>query len=218
MAAGRRRLPLLSPVALAGPRRLHLPSRWRQGDGRARGRPRRRLRHDAHRARGAARLRQHVGGHRAVRARAHAAQLQARALSDVGAGAGFHGGLPVDAGDVSLVPHWLVALVTLERVIELLLSRRNTARLLAGGAQEIGADHYLLIVAVHAGWMLSLWVMVPASSPISWLWFVVYLALECGRAWVMISLGRYWTTRIIHVADAPLVRSGPYRFLRHPNY
>jgi methyltransferase len=119
---------------------------------------------------------------------------------------------------VSLTPHWLVALVTLERVIELLLSRRNTARLLAGGAREVGADHYLLIVAVHAGWILSLWVMVPASAPISWLWFVVYLALECGRAWVMISLGRYWTTRIIHVADAPLVRSGPYRFLRHPNY
>jgi methyltransferase len=119
---------------------------------------------------------------------------------------------------VSLVPHWLVALVTLERMIELLLSRRNTARLLASGAQEVGADHYLLIVAVHAGWIVSLWMTVPASAPISWLWLVVYLALESGRAWVMVTLGRYWTTRIIHVADAPLVRGGPYRFLRHPNY
>ena len=119
---------------------------------------------------------------------------------------------------MSLVPHWLVALVTLERVIELLLSRRNTARLLASGAQEVGADHYLLIVAVHAGWIVSLWVTVPASAPISWLWLVVYLALESGRAWVTVTLGRYWTTRIIHVADAPLVRGGPYRFLRHPNY
>jgi methyltransferase len=119
---------------------------------------------------------------------------------------------------VSLVPHWLVALVTLERVIELLVSRRNTARLLASGAREVGADHYLLIVAVHAGWIVSLWVTVPASAPISWLWLVVYLALECGRAWVMITLGRYWTTRIIHLPDAPLIRGGPYRFLRHPNY
>jgi methyltransferase len=119
---------------------------------------------------------------------------------------------------VSLVPHWLVALVTLERVIELLVSRRNTARLLARGAREVGADHYLLIVAVHAGWIVSLWVTVPASAPISWQWFVVYLALECGRAWVMITLGRYWTTRIIHLPDAPLIHSGPYRFLRHPNY
>ena len=119
---------------------------------------------------------------------------------------------------MSLVPHWLVALVTLERVIELLLSRRNTARLLADGAREVGAGHYLLIVAVHAGWILSLWVTVPVSAPISWPWLVLYLVLECGRAWVMVTLGRYWTTRIIHVADAPLVRSGPYRFLRHPNY
>ena len=71
---------------------------------------------------------------------------------------------------------------------------------------------------MHAGWLASLWVTVPASAPISWPWFVVYLALECGRAWVMLTLGRYWTTRIIHLPGAPLVRSGPYRFLRHPNY
>lgn len=119
---------------------------------------------------------------------------------------------------MSLVPHWLVALVALQRLFELVLSRRNTARLLASGAREVGADHYLLLVAVHAGWIASLWVMVPASAAISWLLFIVYLALEGGRAWVMVTLGRYWTTRIIHLPDAPLVRSGPYRFVRHPNY
>ncbi len=119
---------------------------------------------------------------------------------------------------MSLVPHWLVALVALERLLELALSRRNTARLLASGAHEIGANHYFFIVAVHVAWIVSLWMTVPASAPISWLWFGVYLALECGRAWVMVTLGRYWTTRIIHLPDAPLVRSGPYRFCRHPNY
>ena len=119
---------------------------------------------------------------------------------------------------MSLVPHWLVALVALERLLELALSRRNTTRLLASGAHEVGADHYLLIVAVHVGWLAALWAAVPASAPISWPWFVVYLALECGRAWVMITLGRYWTTRIVHVPDAPLIRGGPYRFCRHPNY
>jgi methyltransferase len=119
---------------------------------------------------------------------------------------------------VNLVPHWLVGLVALERLLELALSRRNTARLLASGAREVGANHYLLIVAVHVGWIAALWAAVPAWSPISWPWFAVYLVLECGRAWVMVTLGRYWTTRIIHLPDAPLVRSGPYRFLRHPNY
>ncbi len=119
---------------------------------------------------------------------------------------------------MSLIPHWLVALVALERLLELVLSRRNTTRLLASGAHEVGADHYLVIVAVHTAWVASLWLTVPASAPISWLLFVVYLSLECGRAWVMVTLGRYWTTRIIHLPDAPLVRSGPYRFCRHPNY
>lgn len=119
---------------------------------------------------------------------------------------------------MSLVPHWLIALVALQRLFELMLSRRNTARLLANGAREIGAEHYLLLVGVHVAWLAALWVAVPSSAPISWVWFAVYLALECGRAWVMLTLGRYWTTRIIHVPDAPLIRNGPYRFLRHPNY
>jgi methyltransferase len=119
---------------------------------------------------------------------------------------------------VSLIPHWLVALVALQRLLELVLSRRNTARLLAAGAQEIGASHYPLIVALHVGWLAALWASVPASAAISWPWLAVYVALECGRIWTMLTLGRYWTTRIIHVPDAPLVRSGPYRFCRHPNY
>jgi methyltransferase len=119
---------------------------------------------------------------------------------------------------VSLVPHWLVALVALQRLLELALARRNTARLLASGAHEVGAGHYLLIVALHVAWLAALWAAVPASAPVSWPWLAVYLVLECARAWVMITLGRYWTTRIIHLPGAPLVRSGPYRLCRHPNY
>lgn len=119
---------------------------------------------------------------------------------------------------MSLIPHWLVGLVTLQRLLELALSRRNTGRLLANGAREVGANHYLLLVAVHVGWLAALWLTVPPSTAISWPWCAAYLALECGRVWVMLTLGRYWTTRIIHVPDAPLVRGGPYRLFRHPNY
>jgi methyltransferase len=119
---------------------------------------------------------------------------------------------------VTLVPHWLIALVALQRLAELALSRRNTSRLLTDGALEVGANHYPLLVAVHVGWLAALWMAVPPSAAISWPWFAVYLLLECGRAWVMLTLGRYWTTRIIQVPDAPPVRRGPYRFIRHPNY
>lgn len=119
---------------------------------------------------------------------------------------------------MTLLPHWLIALVALQRLLELVVARRNTARLLASGAYEVGANHYLLIVAVHVAWLAALWVAVPAAAPVSWPWLAIYLALACGRIWVMLTLGRYWTTRIIRLPGAPPVRSGPYRLFRHPNY
>lgn len=119
---------------------------------------------------------------------------------------------------MSLLPHWLVALVALERLFELALSRRNVKRLLARGGREIGAGHYPAIVAVHVAWLAALWLTVPADAPVAWPWLALYLLLAAGRAWVMATLGPYWTTRIIHLPDVPLVRRGPYRFCRHPNY
>ena len=119
---------------------------------------------------------------------------------------------------MNLIPHWLIGLVALQRLLELAVSRRNTGRLLASGAHEVGASHYLLLVAVHVGWLAALWLTIPSAAAISWPWFAAYLVLECGRVWVMLTLGPYWTTRIIYVPHVPLVRSGPYRLFRHPNY
>jgi methyltransferase len=117
-----------------------------------------------------------------------------------------------------LVPHWLIAVVAVERIFELIHARRNTSRLLARGGREVGADHYPLMVAVHVAWLATLWLTVPADAPASRLWLAVYLFLEAGRAWVMTTLGPFWTTRIIHLPSTPLVRGGPYRHCRHPNY
>jgi methyltransferase len=119
---------------------------------------------------------------------------------------------------MTLTPHWLVLLVVLQRAFELLLSRRNDAQLRARGGYEVGGSHYPLIVAVHAGWLATLWLTVPPDAGVSWPWLALYLALQGGRAWVMLTLGRYWTTRIIQLPAEPLIRSGPYRFCRHPNY
>jgi methyltransferase len=117
---------------------------------------------------------------------------------------------------------WAIALlvfVTLQRLAELAHAHRNTQRLLAEGAVEIGADHYPLLVMLHATWLVSLWVLVISQHAVIW-WPAVlgYALIEIARAWVMASLGRYWTTRILIPREAPLVRHGPYRFLRHPNY
>jgi methyltransferase len=114
---------------------------------------------------------------------------------------------------------WIViVLVALLRVAELAHAQRNTARLLARGGIEHGRAHYPVIVALHAGWLAALALLVPAETPAQWPWLVVFAGLQVARLWVIASLGPYWTTRVITVPDAPLVRCGPYRFVRHPNY
>jgi len=111
----------------------------------------------------------------------------------------------------------ILALVTLQRLGELWLSNRNTQRLLARGAQEEGAAHYPLIVAVHVLWLASLWWLAPPRS-VDGFWLALFILLQLGRIWVIATLGRRWTTRIIVLPREPLVRQGPYRFVNHPNY
>lgn len=111
----------------------------------------------------------------------------------------------------------ILALVTLQRLGELVLAERNTRRLLAKGAVEAGRGHYPFMVAAHAGWLVSLWLLGP-GPPINTLPLIVYVALQVARFWVIATLGERWTTRIIVLPGAPLVRHGPYRWVNHPNY
>jgi methyltransferase len=111
----------------------------------------------------------------------------------------------------------LLSAVTLERLGELWLAQRNTAALLAKGAYEAAPEHYPLIVALHAVWLAGLWGL-GWSAPLRLGWVAVFLALQVPRFWVLSTLGRRWTTRIIVVPGAPLVSAGPYRFVTHPNY
>lgn len=111
----------------------------------------------------------------------------------------------------------ILGLVTLQRLGELLIARRNTRRLLARGAVEVSAGHYPAMVAMHAAWLAGLWWLAPGHA-VAVVPLAVYGALQAMRAWVMLSLGPRWTTRIIRLPGAPLVRRGPYRLLSHPNY
>jgi len=111
----------------------------------------------------------------------------------------------------------ILALVTLQRLGELLLARRNTTALLARGAYEVGAAHYPLIVAVHAAWLVALWVF-GRNQPVNLLALAAFVALQAGRVWVLATLGARWTTRIMILPGEPRVVHGPYRFLSHPNY
>lgn len=111
----------------------------------------------------------------------------------------------------------LLGFVTLQRLGELLLSRRNEARLKLRGAVEVGAKHYPVMVLVHTAWLAALWWFAWNLEP-NMLLVAAFLALQPLRYWVIATLGDRWTTRVFVIPGASLIRSGPYRFLRHPNY
>lgn len=113
---------------------------------------------------------------------------------------------------------WLVLAVAALRLLELAYAARNAQALRARGAREVGARHYPVLVALHATWLAAIFAMVPPDTPPSLPLAGVFAALLAARAWTVASLGRYWTTRVITLPGEPLVRRGPYRFLRHPNY
>ena len=113
---------------------------------------------------------------------------------------------------------WIVLLVALERLGELALAHRNTERLIREGGRTVGDSHYPFMVLLHGGWLCALWFWSDRGGPPIVALLVLYGVLQLARLWVLASLGRYWTTRIVTLPGAPLVRKGPYRFLRHPNY
>jgi methyltransferase len=111
----------------------------------------------------------------------------------------------------------LLSFVTLQRLAELVYARGNTAALLARGAREYASEHYPFMVAMHAAWLIGLWLLA-IGRPVDPIWFVLFMLLQGLRLWVLATLKERWTTRIIILPGAALVTKGPYRFLSHPNY
>jgi methyltransferase len=116
------------------------------------------------------------------------------------------------------IAYAIILAVAVERLVEVAWSRRNTRKLLAQGAAESGAGHYPLIILLHIAWMGTIALALPTPAAISIVPLGLFLVLQACRAWVMVSLGPYFTTRIISRPGEPLVSGGPYRILRHPNY
>lgn len=117
----------------------------------------------------------------------------------------------------------VVAVVALERLVELVVSRRNAAWSLARGGRETGRRHYPVMVVLHSallvGMLVEAWTRRPdvplvLAAPM----LALAAASQALRWWCILTLGPRWNTRVIVVPDLPLVRSGPYRLLPHPNY
>lgn len=114
----------------------------------------------------------------------------------------------------------ILAAVTAQRLAELALSARNTKALLAAGAHEVGAGHYVFFPLLHGSWLAALTAFVIWGGPvvIEWPLIALFGLLQLGRLWVLWALGARWTTRIIVKPGETLVARGPFRFMRHPNY
>jgi len=111
----------------------------------------------------------------------------------------------------------VLAFVTMQRLAELALSQRNTRRLLARGGHEVAPGHYPFLVTLHASWLAVLWLFGP-GPPVALVPLGLFVILQLARLWVIATLGDRWTTRIIVLPGAPLVKTGPYRWVNHPNY
>jgi methyltransferase len=109
-----------------------------------------------------------------------------------------------------------------ERIGELLLARRNERWLKGMGAKEFGKDHYKYIVLLHIFFLLSFWLEATLrgteSSPFWPVIFSLFILTQLLRAWTILSLGRFWNTKILVLPNAKVVAKGPYRWMRHPNY
>jgi methyltransferase len=117
----------------------------------------------------------------------------------------------------------VVALVGVERVVELLVSRRNAAWSLERGGRETGQGHFPAMVVLHTGLLVGMlveaWVRRPdVPAALAWSMLALAVASQVLRWWCIGTLGRRWNTRVIVVPGLPPVTGGPYRFLRHPNY
>jgi isoprenylcysteine carboxyl methyltransferase (ICMT) family protein YpbQ len=111
----------------------------------------------------------------------------------------------------------LLAYLTVQRVGELWWATQNERQLFKAGGIEYGRDHLLLIVLLHAAWMMGLWALA-YDRPVEPIFFALFFVAQIARFWVLFTLGRRWTIRIIVVPGERLVAGGPYRFFRHPNY
>jgi methyltransferase len=109
-------------------------------------------------------------------------------------------------------------LVAAQRLGELVYARRNESRLRTRGAVESGARHYPLFILLHGAWLLAVFLLIPVDQVPSWPLLGLFLLLQAARVWVVATLGPYWTTRVLSLPGAPLVRRGPYRWVQHPNY
>lgn len=117
---------------------------------------------------------------------------------------------------------WIFSIVIAERLLELRIAENNRKFLLNRGGREFFAETYPTMVGMHVLFFVALIVeshpwQIPLNV-LTWFGLVMFVLLQTLRYWCIASLGRNWNTRIILIPNGEVCTSGPYRYLRHPNY
>ena len=116
----------------------------------------------------------------------------------------------------------ILSIVIVQRLLELVIAKRNEKNMRAQGAYEVGASHYPLMILLHVSFFISLLIEVNTfnltPSPLFLLFLIMFLCVQGLRVWCLTSLGSFWNTKIIVLPGAHVVTKGPYKYLRHPNY
>lgn len=117
----------------------------------------------------------------------------------------------------------VLLLVACERIVELLLSKRNLKSSFAQGGVEYGRSHYKYMVVIHifllTGALVEVWIVRPVLDPILfWGFFALAMGAQALRWWCIGTLGQRWNTLVVIIPGLSVVKSGPYRWLKHPNY
>ncbi len=117
----------------------------------------------------------------------------------------------------------VLVLVAIERIIELIISKRNLKWSFSQGGIEFGRSHYKYMVVIHVGLLLGslveVWIVHPKLNPIvSWAMFALAISSQVLRWWCISTLGRRWNTLVVIIPGMPAIHDGPYKWLKHPNY
>ncbi len=120
-----------------------------------------------------------------------------------------------------MVFYFILGFVIIQRLVELVVAKRNEKAMRAKGAYEVGASHYKFMILLHASFFVSFLVEVVFFKSVLTPYYgllAVFLLLQLFRVWCLVSLGTFWNTKIIILPGANVVVKGPYAFIRHPNY
>lgn len=118
---------------------------------------------------------------------------------------------------------WLLLFfIICQRVVELVIAKKNEVWMLAQGGIERGAEHHKWFVVVHVLFFISIVMEClirnnPVES-INYLLFTIFIITQLARVWCIASLGKFWNTKVIILPGSSLKTSGPYSYVKHPNY